>query len=116
MAMGMTCEDYWEKPQRYAKYFLDAHTLKKQQINEELWLQGAYIYEAFSVVIGNFGMALSGKKSQRKEYTKKPYDFLPKLEWQQEEAVKKEQQKALDSFKRMKAYWDQKNGTQNNRP
>ena len=111
MAIGMSVEDYWEKPERYAQYFIEAQTLKNQQKNEELWLQGAYICDA--VIVGI--QACFGKKSNRPKYPQKPYDILPKLDEQKQKEAERERQKALESFTRMQAYLERKHGTKDNR-
>lgn len=42
----MTYEQFWEQDVDLAKYYREAWNLKRDVRNQELWLQGAYIYEA----------------------------------------------------------------------
>ena len=42
----MTPEQYWDGDPMLAKYYRQADELKRKRKNQELWLQGMYIYEA----------------------------------------------------------------------
>ena len=42
----MTPEQYWDGDPMLAKYYREADELRRKRRNEELWLQGMYIYEA----------------------------------------------------------------------
>ena len=46
LAIGMTCKQYWEGDCRLTRYYRKAHQMKQRMRNQELWLQGAYFYEA----------------------------------------------------------------------
>lgn len=46
MAMGMTWDEYWYGNPWMAKAFRQAHRMKRDIKNYELWLQGVYVYEA----------------------------------------------------------------------
>ena len=46
LAIGMTPEQYWDGDSMLAKYYRKADELSRKRRNEELWLQGMYIYEA----------------------------------------------------------------------
>lgn len=46
LAIGMTPEQYWDGDPMLAKYYRKGDELRKKRRNEELWLQGMYIYEA----------------------------------------------------------------------
>ena len=72
LAIGMTYEQYWEGDCTLAKYYRKADEIRKERRNEELWLQGMYIYEALcdvSPVLHAF--AKKGTKPQ--PYSEKPY-------------------------------------------
>ena len=44
--LGMSYDDYWNKePELFLRYY-NAEKLKQQKKNNEMWLQGAYIYNA----------------------------------------------------------------------
>lgn len=42
----MPYEEYWNSDCTLVRYYRQAHRLKMQRRNQELWLQGMYIYEA----------------------------------------------------------------------
>lgn len=46
LSIGMTPEQYWDGDPMLAKYYRKGDELRKKRRNEELWLQGMYIYEA----------------------------------------------------------------------
>ena len=66
MAMGMSPKDFWDRDCELAKYYREAHEIKQEQRNHELWLQGLYVHEAVGVAIVN---AFSKKKAK---YLDKP--------------------------------------------
>ena len=94
MSIGMTYDEFWEGDALLPKYYREAHEYKQTQKNQDLWLQGMYIYEAVSVVVGN---ALRKKGSTPQKYTEKPY-CITKLEKQHE----KEQQEIKEKKNREK--------------
>ena len=72
LSIGMTPEQYWDGDCTLTKYYRKADEIKKERRNEELWLQGMYIYEALcdvSPVLHAF--AKKGTKPQ--PYSEKPY-------------------------------------------
>ena len=46
LSIGMTPEQYWDDDSTLAKYYREADKIRKKRMNEELWLQGMYFYEA----------------------------------------------------------------------
>ena len=46
LSIGMTPEQYWDGDPSLPKYYRKADELKWKRKNQELWLQGMYIYEA----------------------------------------------------------------------
>ena len=46
LSIGMTAEQYWDGDPSLAKYYRKSDDLRRKRRNEELWLQGMYIYEA----------------------------------------------------------------------
>jgi hypothetical protein len=72
LSIGMTYDQYWNEDCELPKYYRQAHELKTTRKNQELWLQGMYIYEALcdvSPVLHAF--AKKGTKPQ--PYTERPY-------------------------------------------
>lgn len=46
LAMGMTPDEYFNQDCTLVKYYREAQQIRKEQRNQELWLQGLYMYEA----------------------------------------------------------------------
>ena len=46
MSYGMSYNEYWYGSPYRAKFYSKAHQIKIKQKDEELWMQGMYIYEA----------------------------------------------------------------------
>jgi hypothetical protein len=103
LAIGMSSAEYWSGDPSLVRYYRKAYRIKQEEINNNAWLQGMYIYDAVSTALHN---ALRGKNSQAKTYAKQPYNFENKHKTEEEQAreVEVEQEKALawmESFVRM---------------
>ena len=46
LSIGMTEEQYWDKDSQLAIAYRKAEEYKQNRINQEIWLQGLYFYEA----------------------------------------------------------------------
>lgn len=46
LSIGMAPEQYWDGDPSLVKYYRKADELRRKRQNEDLWLQGMYIYEA----------------------------------------------------------------------
>lgn len=46
MAIGMTYDQFWHGDPALARYYRKAEEIKETKANQELWLQGLYIYHA----------------------------------------------------------------------
>lgn len=99
MSIGMTYDEYWYASPYLVKAYEKAHNLKLRQMNEQLWLQGMYFYEAFSIVLGN----MFGKKgSRKKNYPSEPYDIFDKSDREMRMDAEKERKKAISSLEALK--------------
>ena len=89
LSIGMTPEQYWDGDCTLVKYFRQAEELRNERRNQELWLQGMYIYEAIcdvSPVLHAF--AKKGTKPQ--PYPSKPYAISEKqIKQEREEKARK---------------------------
>lgn len=50
LSIGMTYEQFWNDDCMLTRYYRKAHQMKQKRRNQELWLQGAYIYEVLTDV------------------------------------------------------------------
>ena len=100
MSYGMSYDEYWfESPYR-AKFYLEAHKLKVKQKDEELWMQGMYIYEALCDV-SPILHAFSKKGTKPLPYRSKPMSEETneyKTKKEKEQDVKNERMKARIFF------------------
>lgn len=106
LAIGMSYAEYWEGDSSLPRYYRKAYQIKQEEINNNAWLQGLYVYDAVSTALHNAlrGMAKSPPPAQK--YAKEPYKFNNKEKTEAEKAkeVEIEQQKAaawMENFVRM---------------
>ena len=105
MAMGMTPEQFWDESPLLAVYYRKAFRLKREIDNEQAWLAGLYVYDAFAVCLAN---AFSKRGSKKHDYLEKPIDLFPlterekKRREQQEYAKMQEAMEAIRKKQRMK--------------
>lgn len=108
--IGMTPEQYWEGDPYLAKFYFEAHKLRIEQRNQELWMQGLYIYNALNVVAANTVNAFSKHHRPQQKYLEKPLPMFKSDEDLSEEAKEKERKKAIEGFESMRKAWKQKHG------
>lgn len=73
MSIGMSYDDYWNGPAEMTKAYRQANELRTQRRNQELWLQGRYIYDALLAVSPMFRTNFKGGTIKPEPYTKEPY-------------------------------------------
>ena len=84
LAIGMTPEQYWDGDCTLPKYFRKAEELRNEKRNQELWLQGMYIYEAICDV-SPILHAFAKKGTKPTPYSAKPYPLNAKQSKRDEE-------------------------------
>ena len=102
----MSFAEYWEGDPSLARYYRKAYRIKQDEINNNAWLQGLYIYDAVSTALHNALRGMGKQKSPAKDYAKQPYDLHNKVKTEAEKAkeVEVEQEKAaawMENFVRM---------------
>ena len=86
LSIGMTPEQYWDGDSELAKFYRKAEEIRTERKNQELWLQGMYVYEAIcdaSPILHDF--AKRGTKPH--PYVEKPYP-LNRRQIEEEAAAK----------------------------
>ena len=96
--MGMSYEQYWEGHPFLAVAYRKAYRLKRELENEQAWLQGLYVYDAFAVCLSNL-FRKSGSKKQN--YFEKPVDIFPLTEKEKENREKAEYAKMQSAMEAM---------------
>ena len=92
MAMGMSYDEFWHGDFTRWKYYEETYLLKRKQQNEMLWLQGAYVYDAFNAVLAN---AFAKKGAAPVKYREEPIRITPMTEEEKEA----EKQKTIEKFR-----------------
>ena len=72
LSIGMSSEQYWNGDCTLVKYYREAEELRNEKRNQELWLQGMYIYEAICDVAPILH-AFAKKGTKPHPYPTKPY-------------------------------------------
>ena len=88
--MGMTYEQYWEMPPYLAVAYRKAYKLKLEAQNEQAWLQGLYVFDAFATVLAN---AFAKRGAKKQTYIERPLDIFPLTEEQKKKREQEEYKK-----------------------
>ena len=89
LSIGMTPEQYWDGDSTLLKYYRKAEELRNEKRNQELWLQGMYIYEAICDV-SPILHAFAKKGVKPHPYSPKPYAISEKqIKQEREEKERK---------------------------
>lgn len=91
----MTYDQYWNEDCCLVKYYREAFKLQRDRNNEQLWLQGMYIYEAF--VTYRPYLMLCKKGTKPLPYPTQPYAIT------KEEAERRRVEKEKAEYEKMKA-------------
>ena len=70
----MTPEQYWDGDPSLPKYYRKAYELQRKRTNEDLWLQGMYIYEALCDVSPVMN-AFAKRGTKPHPYSDRPYSI-----------------------------------------
>lgn len=101
LAIGMTLEQFWEDDVFLCKYYQEAEEIRQDNLNQQLWLQGLYIYEALLDVAPV--LRPMSKNAKPGEYPKEPY---PRTEEEiQERKAKAEKEKYNKMKEKMQALY-----------
>lgn len=92
MSIGMSYDEFWTGDVALVRAYRKADELKRRRLNETLWLQGMYIYEALCDVSPIFH-AFAKKGTKPSPYPKEPYPITEEQirEREELEARKKEE-------------------------
>ena len=77
LSIGMTPEQYWDGDPLLAKFYRQADEIRQKRKNQELWLQGMYIYEALCDVAPVL-QAFAKKGTKPTPYPDRPYSLTTK--------------------------------------
>ena len=108
LSIGMTYEQYWDGDCLLARYYRKAHRMKQQRRNQELWLQGAYFYEALTDVAPVLH-AFAKKGTKTTPYVSEPFALTDR---EVKERRKREERLRYDKQKAKVAAWAAKTNMQ----
>ena len=91
LSIGMTSEQYWDGDSTLTKYYRKADELNRKRKNEELWLQGMYIYEALCAVSPVMN-AFAKKGTKPRPYADHPY-ALTNRDREEERRIREQQER-----------------------
>ena len=84
LSIGMTFEQYWDGDCTLVKYYRKAEEMRSDRRNQELWLQGMYIYEALCDV-SPILHAFAKKGTKPQPYPSNPYPLTEKQRAKEQE-------------------------------
>jgi hypothetical protein len=87
----MTPEQYWDGDPALPKYYRKADEIQRKRRNQELWLQGMYIYDALCDVAPVFH-AFAKKGTKPKPYPDHPY-ALTSHDREEEQKLREKQER-----------------------
>ena len=94
LSIGMTAHQYWNEDCTLVKDYREAERLRAERKNQELWLQGMYIYEAFCDASPLFHDFVK-KGTKAHPYSKEPYQIF-----RTDDNKPKQQEAERDRYKR----------------
>lgn len=97
MSIGMSYEAFWDGDVDMVKMYREAAELRDKRRNQELWLQGMYIYEALCDASPLFRLSLKKGTVRPEPYAKEPYPITAaeiRVREEREARIKEERLKA----------------------
>ena len=95
----MTERQYWDGDCELVRFFRQADQIQRERKNQELWIQGMYIYEAI-MDLSPILHAFAKKGTKPHPYRSKPYQLVPEIEKKAtEQEIENERLKAELFFK-----------------
>ena len=97
MSIGMTYDEFWNQDVSLVTVYRAAQELRERRRNQELWLQGMYIYEALCDASPLFRFSMKKGTVKPEPYAKQPYPITAS------ELREKEEREARVLEERLKA-------------
>ena len=94
----MSYEQYWEQSPYLVVAYRKAYRLRRETENEQAWLQGLYVFDAFAVVMAN---VFAKRGSKRQEYLERPIDIYPLTEREKKRRETEENAKMQSAMEAM---------------
>lgn len=108
MSIGMTYDEFWYGDAERVIAYRKADEIRRRRLNEQLWLQGMYFYEALCDVAPIL-VSMPKKDAKIQKYSTEPYALTVKEQKQQKEKeIEQKEKQMLDHFNAMAAMINQK--------
>lgn len=101
MSIGMSYDEFWNQDVCLVKMYRKANDLRDRRRNQELWLQGMYVYEALCDASPLFRFSMKKGIVKPEPYAKEPYPITA------EEVREREEREARLKEERLKAEFAQ---------
>ena len=101
LSIGMTEEQYWDRDCCHVKFYREAEEIRRERVNQELWLQGMYFYDALARV-SPILHAFAKKGTKAQPYVEEAYPINKKK--MEDAQLKKEKAKSQKGVRYMQAY------------
>ena len=106
LSIGTTYDQFWNGDPSIAKYYRQAEEIKTERRNQELWLQGLYVYEVLCDVAPIL-QAMAKKGTKARPYPEQPYAITEK---QRRRELEEKERRVADKGKRfMEMFMKQSN-------
>ena len=100
LSIGMSYDEFWRDDVCLAKAYREADKLKMDRMNQKLWLQGLYFYEAICDASPIFN-PYAKRNTKPRPYPSEPYPLHPPSVKEQKTEEQKEMEKLrakMDAF------------------
>ena len=102
MLYGMTYEQFWYGDPWMVVAYEQAYMLRQRKTNEQMWIMGAYVANAVATALNN------GFSKHKIDYMKAPLDIYPKTNVEEQEEIRQERQKLVQSLSMLAVKFKQK--------
>lgn len=93
LSIGMTYDQFWNDDVELVRFYREAHRLKQQARNQDMWIQGAYIYDALCCAAPLF-RDFAKKDTRLTPYRDEPYPFFEKRKTERKNITKEQKSDA----------------------
>ena len=104
MLCGMSYDEFWYGDPFRAVAYRQAHRLRIEQTNQQLWLQGLYVHNAVAVAINN------AFNKQKQKYIAEPIQIFKPTEEEQKAKVEETRRKLVEKLNAWKDQFDRAKG------
>ena len=95
----MSYDEFWNQDVSLVRVYLKAKELRDKQRNQELWLQGMYIYEALCDASPLFRMSFKKGSIKPEPYVKEPYPITEaEVKEREEREIRKKEERMKAEF------------------